>query len=389
MVQGKAVSVSFSKLGAFESCPLQYWLRHVLKLPVAPARAPELGNVVHEAIAAELQGQDGMKLAQELVHKNPLLDVEKDLPAALKMVEGCRRYFRPLSAHAERLVEEWLEVELDQGYILRGRADLVEVDPNTVLITDWKTNWEVFSLEDTCQLDLYARWAAVRFPGRRVMVRLRFLRYGPRKGIVMRESTPEHQEMAMNWARGLVARIREAGRLPRSVGFPACPGRTCKTCSHSVQCLFLRAQELAVPDDAPQDLLQAVLNGVVPEASGLAEAQELGLWILVLERSLSVIKDRLRSFTEAHGPVVAGGEQFGIFFRASAECGDSQSFGTALTEAGINPWEHVQWDPDWLKQFFKSPLGEKLKEQFFTETAEAYFWHRVAGEEAGQDDSGG
>lgn len=376
------VKVSFSKLRAFEVCPRLYWFQSVLKLPGEPSKSLELGTVVHEVVARWLQEgakADPERLAEELVTANPLLTIEEDLPAVIQMLDGCRKFFVPLSPYAERRVEEWVEAEIGQGLVLTGRVDLIESDGEKVRITDWKTGFKTFGTDDTQQLDLYA-WAVSRqYGGQPTEVRLWFLRYGPRKGIVMRESTPEHQQQAVEWAAGVAEQIRQASELPWQAGFPARPGNHCKTCPYAVQCLMIRAQELAVdPNAGGLDLFRDVLAGVLPTGEiGWVEAAELGAWCLVLERALQSVKERLREYVQRHGPVEVGGEEFGIYTRTSWECRDLPGLVAALEEVGEAAWSYLKVDSQKIKKLMQTTLGDAVRE-YVQEVQEPYFSHRAA-----------
>lgn len=382
--------VSFSQLQQFEACPRQYFFKKVLGLAEVQSKEAVLGNVVHDLAAATMLGQPSEEVnrrAEELVAAQPLLDLDQDLPQVLHMLQACRRY-KPLKPDAERQVEQWLEVEVD-GIQVVMKADLIESTPERVRITDWKTSFKVFGLDETQQLDVYALCLAHQAGSRPIEVALRFLRYGERKGLLQRESSVEDRERVLTWIRHLVARIDAAQRLPWRVGFPATPGRSCTACPFAVQCLLSRAQEFDVAEAGGLDLMKAVYEAALTEPADETAGKELGGWLLILERALEITRGWLRTYVEQHGGFDLGGRVFNLYFRTSLACRDMAGFfaalKTTLAEHGDDdPWQYLKIDTTKAKKLFATPLGQELRAEYWEEFAEPYFAHRSAqADEAG------
>lgn len=379
--------VSFSRLQQFEACPRQYFFKAELKLPEAPSKSLVLGNVVHTLAAEIMMGRPPAevdRMAEELVAKEPLLEPEEDLPVVLSMSRAAQR-FRSLGPQVERQVEQWLEVDIGEGVCLRGKADLIEIASDRIRITDWKTNFKAYGINQTQQLDLYALCLAQRHPGRPVTVQLRFLRYGERKGLDARESTPADQQRVREWACQAAAAIQEAHRMPWLLGFSPAPGRACKTCPYAPQCLVLRAQELGVSEEGGLNLLRAVLEGAFAEPTDGQTAAEIGGWVLVLERALEIMRQWLRLRVERTGPVQVGGREFGLYFSTGWELRDPAGFFKGLQEAlaehaeGEDPWSYFRLDADKVKRLAATPIGKELLAEYAEQVvSRSYFSHRDA-----------
>lgn len=358
MQAGEVRKVSFSRLSQFQLCPRQYWFRQELRLPEVPSKPLVLGTVVHQLAEVVLSDPTAEieQRAQELVTSSPLLS-EDDLPVILKMVQAIRQY--EVLPQAELQVERWLEMPIADGLLFRGKADLIEVTPEQVRITDWKTGWMEYGVDETQQLDLYAALLSQERPGVPIWVQLRFLRYGEQRGLVGRESTPEHQERALQWARQVADAIAAAHQMPWRVGFPARPGRACKTCSYAPQCLLLRAQELGVDDSGGLELLRAVLEAVFAEPQDEEAAANAASWLLVLERAVEILRQWLRAYVERAGPVETGGLRLGLRFATGWEVHDWEVFLRGLKELNLNPRDYLRVN-DNLKELAATEQGQEL-----------------------------
>lgn len=386
--QAGAQKVSYSRLQNFETCPRQYFFRYELGLPEPPSHALALGTVVHTLLEMTMLGQPKAEVdrrAEELVAATPPLKLDADLPVVLEMLRRARR-FQPLAPDAERQVEQWLELDVGGGVLLRGKADLIEVARSGVRLTDWKTGWKSYGVDDTRQLDLYAAAVARAHPGAPIWVQLRFLRYGEQKGLVGRESGPEHQEAALAWVQEVAADIREAQSLPWQVGFPARPGPACGTCSYALQCLQTQAQERGVDGACGPELLRAVLGGEFREPEDAGAAAHLAGWLRVLDRAVKTLKEWLQGWAERHGPVAQGGEELAMRFHTSWRLRDATGFFQALHELlaehgdGTDPWSFFRLDERQAGKLAKTPAGQELLREYAEEVVDrSYLWWQEPG----------
>ncbi|HCC33963.1 MAG TPA: hypothetical protein DEQ28_08740 [Clostridiales bacterium] len=242
--------LSFTKLEQWGWCPKLWYFRYVQKLPEIPSPAAERGRRWHEAVAevvqAMAQGEPSLEVVRRHIALAPDPEEGQELERALAAF-GSK--WRP-SPSAEVFVEEPFELDLGGGESLRMRLDLVEVDSESVCVTDFKTSWGRFEASGNRQLLLYSAAARRRWAVSSVEARLWFLRYSRAPASTFHSSLGL-EAGALDWARGQVAQIREAMNLPEEVGFPATPSGKCDWCSYPVECLALQ-------DDPPELVLLRV-----------------------------------------------------------------------------------------------------------------------------------
>lgn len=344
---------SFSRLQKFRMCPRAYYFRYEEGLEEPPSKAAEFGKAVHDVIAGVLRGAGSVAdLAAGAVAGTSWL-ADEDVGAVVKLAGRFLDKFVPL-AGGELLVEEKFEANLN-GTSLQGYLDLVEVYPQRVVVTDFKTDWQRYGPADTQQLPLYGVLASTRYPGRPVSLRLWFLRY-VREAVREVLLTDQMRQAASAWVRETVEGIRRAAALPGWAGFPENPGSGCTYCGYADRCLGF----------------------VLPMGCRDAgEAQELAGYALRLERSLEEAKRLLKDYVRANGPVEVGGQFFGFYPKSSWRFADLPAFVAMLQNAGHNPWDYLRisgWD---LRKLLYSPLGPALR-ALGEEKVEQYFAHRDA-----------
>lgn len=334
---------SFTRLTTYQTCPRRYFYRYVQKVPEPPAKPLEFGKAMHAVLSGIILGTgqiDG--LVKGAVYSSQLLD-ESDGQEIEKMAGWFQKKFSPVGFVRS---EHKLARELEPGVQMVGYADLVEQDMMQTIITDFKTEWDRYEPTDTMQLPLYA-WMAEPELGAYVEARLWFVRYFKdpiRQALI----GPEERDRAVQWARGLVREIVEAGELPGWAGFPERPGKACAACGYADRCLGVE-----VPED-------------VQEMAGLA---------LRLERVLEQVKAVVKDHVSVLGPVEVNGEYFGLYPKSSWKFGDIGAFFRIVQNAGGDPWEYVEVNPWKLKKLLSGPLGPALK-AIGEENQSSYFSHR-------------
>ncbi|MDQ3870474.1 MAG: PD-(D/E)XK nuclease family protein, partial [Chloroflexota bacterium] len=145
------LSLSFSQLEDYLSCPLKFRLRHVIAVPVPPHHALVYGNALHQAVAAFHQHRaKGRPISvDELVDvfrahwsSEGFLSREHE-EARFKAGQAALRRF-----HAGELasggqppiaVEQEFAFNID-GDLVRGRMDRVDAAPDGDVITDYKSS---------------------------------------------------------------------------------------------------------------------------------------------------------------------------------------------------------------------------------------------------------
>jgi putative RecB family exonuclease len=248
------LSLSPSRAGDFMTCPLLYRFRVVDRLPEAPSPAATRGTLVHavledlfELAASErtLEAASGLvpaawaallsadeELAELFADDDGTLAAEwlsgtEDLLATYFGLEDPRR-LEP----AHRELE--LSVTLDDGLVLRGIVDRLDIAPDGAMrVVDYKTGKAPrvdFEQKALFQMRFYAL-ALWRAEG--VIPRLLQLMYLA-DGQVMRYEPDESDLLAME--RKLAALADAIGRASASGDWRPRPSRLCDWCSHRDLC---------------------------------------------------------------------------------------------------------------------------------------------------------
>jgi hypothetical protein len=143
------MTLSYSALKQFETCPRQYHEVRVLKKhPPQETKATLWGKRVHEA--AELHIRDGKQFTFEFPGQDTVLAL-----ASLKGEKHCE---------LEMAVNDKLEpVDFaDPTAVLRGIADLVIISGDKARVLDYKTGSNKYP--DVAQLELMALMVFAKFP---------------------------------------------------------------------------------------------------------------------------------------------------------------------------------------------------------------------------------
>jgi DNA helicase-2/ATP-dependent DNA helicase PcrA len=169
----RSLSLSYSQLDDYLSCPLRYRLRHVVRVPTPPHHALVLGNALHQAVAAfHLVRMRGRTMPEA-----ELLDVF----ATHWSSEGflSREHEEARFASGQAALRRFLAHELRDGAVLpiaverpfsvrlgrdtiRGRYDRLDQTPEGTVITDYKSSdvrdpkKAAEKARDSLQLQLYA-----------------------------------------------------------------------------------------------------------------------------------------------------------------------------------------------------------------------------------------
>jgi DNA helicase-2/ATP-dependent DNA helicase PcrA len=171
------LSLSYSQVDDYLSCPLKYRLRHQLGVPTPPHHALVLGNALHQAVAAyHLAGLRGRRLDEAGVLEafNAHWTSEGFLSrrheeARFQSGQDALRRFVATPAEDGRTVvavERSFSVRIGPDTV-RGRFDRVDTSPEGAVITDYKSSdvreprRAAEKARDSLQLQLYAlAWQA-------------------------------------------------------------------------------------------------------------------------------------------------------------------------------------------------------------------------------------
>lgn len=279
-------ALSPSRAGDFMQCPLLYRFRVVDRLPEAPSPAAVRGTVVHavlERIFDLPSGSRTLAAARELLA--PQWErVRSENEALAALFDGDAEAVAQWLTGAEDLLARWFELEdptrlepsdrelyveteLDDGLLLRGYVDRLDVAPDgRIRVVDYKTGRaprESFEAKALFQMKFYALvlWRLRgRVPSLLQLVYLgsgELLRYSPDESDLL----ATERKLKALWA--AIARAAETG------DWRASPGRLCDWCDHRLLCPAWGGTPPPLPDDARQRVLGGAAS--TPDLPGLDE----------------------------------------------------------------------------------------------------------------------
>ncbi len=189
------LSLSYSQLDDYLSCPLKYRLRHVVQVPTPPHHALVLGNALHQAVAAfhaahmrgrvmeeaELLEVFATHWSSEGFHSRHHEEARfaAGQSALLRFRSDATRAGEPIPVAVERP----FSVRIGRDTI-RGRYDRLDETPAGVVITDYKSSdvrdpkQATQKARESLQLQLYALAYQVETGSLPAAVELHFLESG-------------------------------------------------------------------------------------------------------------------------------------------------------------------------------------------------------------------
>lgn len=235
----------------FKQCPLRYRFRVIDRIPEAPSKAQVKGTVVHAALealfglpAAQRVPDRALSLVapawERLLADSPeLVDLvapeERDefLAEARRLVSGYYRLEDPTRFDPESC-ELRVETELDDGVVLRGFVDRIDVSPTgLVRVVDYKTGRAPREMTESKALFQMKFYALVLLRTRGVLpaqLRLIYLAEGQ---ILTYE--PEEVELR-RFERTLSAIWKAILAAGASGDFRPNPGPLCHWCDFTAHC---------------------------------------------------------------------------------------------------------------------------------------------------------
>lgn len=311
---------SYSRIKKFVDCPAAFYRKYVLNLPEIPSPEALKGRAGHAVIRAAGTAGGLEHIGAALSAVCALAGLKEDEFACLLDSEHVREAVEKggwFESHFEVPLDEFPLAPSIQGYIDYFRF---REEPDCIELNDWKFGHQVYHPLETNQLGLYAYYLAQKY-GKPVRCRLVFLQAGKVTEHVYSE---EDIEAARLWALENASEIQK--RLTRLdpqdpyQTFPPKHSHLCGYCTWAAECV-----DGTVPD--------------IPET--MEQAQELGAKILHLEGCLDAMKEKLKVFVEANGPVPVDGKQF--YFSESVNWKWSRDALAkayqALLESGMNPFD--------------------------------------------------
>ena len=265
-------ALSPSRAGDFMQCPLLYRFRVVDRLPEAPSPAAVRGTVVHAVLERlfDLPRPDRTLEAARGLLPAQWSRVREEAPELSALFDGDAEAVTAWLSGAEALLARWFELEdptrlepadrelyvettLDDGLMLRGYVDRVDVAPDgRIRVVDYKTGRaprESYEAKALFQMKFYALvlWRLRgTVPSVLQLVYLgsgEILRYEPEEADLL---ATERKVKAL-WA--AIARAAQTG------DWRASPSRLCDWCDHKPLCPAHGGTPPPLPDGALEIVL--------------------------------------------------------------------------------------------------------------------------------------
>lgn len=279
-------ALSPSRAADFKQCPLLYRFRAIDRLPEPSSPAQVRGSVVHAALeqlyalpAAERHRETAMTLvapaAEQLVAAEPELADEigpELLDEARALLSGYYRLEDPTRFDPDSC-EQRVEVELEDGTLLRGFVDRIDVAPTGELrVVDYKTGRappEARALAEFKAMFQMKFYAVALLRSRGVVpARLRLLYLAD--GQIL-DYTPDLDEL-LRFEKTLMAIWRAIQAAGATGDFRPSPSRLCDWCAHHAHCPVFGGSPPPypgwpqVPDEGGDRTDDVVLRGAEPAA---------------------------------------------------------------------------------------------------------------------------
>jgi len=232
---GSPLTLSFTQIDDYLTCPLKYRLRHQVRVPTPPHHALVLGNAIHQAVAianqARMRSQPVDWAGVEETFRahwrsEGFLSAEHEEARFAAGVSAIERFGARVGAESEQdvvAVEQPFSVRIGSDRV-RGRYDVVTRTQEGITVTDYKSGdmrdreRARLRARDSLQLRIYALAYEAEHGELPSAVELHFL-----EGDVIGRVTPTPRQL--DSARGKVALAADGIRGERfeaSPGFPGC-----------------------------------------------------------------------------------------------------------------------------------------------------------------------
>ncbi len=247
-------ALSPSRASDFKQCPLLYRFRAIDRLPEPSSAAQVRGSVVHAALerlyalpAAERGPETATSLVapawERMVAEQPSVASDIDSNLQIELLEQARSlllgYYRleDPTRFEPQSCEQRIEVELEDGTLLRGFVDRIDVAPSGELrVVDYKTGKappEARALAEFKAMFQMKFYAVALLRSRGMMpARLRLLYLADSQVL---DYTPDHDEL-LRFEKTLMAIWRAIQSAGATGDFRPRPSRLCDWCAHQAHC---------------------------------------------------------------------------------------------------------------------------------------------------------
>lgn len=304
---------SHSSIELYESCPWAFRKVKIDGIKRQATEALETGRTVHNQIAGYLERLIRQKSQTDWqwAESNPLTASDPDAI--------WRKFYQnfALPDMADPGVEKklgfdqnWQPVEFfDPAVRFRGVIDFHFRQNGLAVVIDWKTNRKIpESIEKNLQLRIYG-WAvkqAIYPEVEEILLKLHFLRYGANRQVLL---TPDDLATVPQELDAKIARIEADTK------FTPTPGSFCRWCGVAPHCPVM------VKALAPMEIIHPVSPAEAVQATQLLLAMQ------VMEKE---IKENLKTYVQANGPIVVGDLVYGPYTTTSYDLNPKEVAGYLL-----------------------------------------------------------
>ena len=346
----------------FSECPFAFSQKYELGIP-EPATDPLLtGQLMALTLERYLTHCATEKVATDItairsIARQTYAEAGVGIPltALDEVLEICDRYALAHALDLDHLigVEVWLPPR-PQTLEIAGRNVLGKVDElymddegRVATIRDAKTNWSVWSEEDTrkkLQAKVYPILVAHAFPEiEEVEVVFDFVRWGMERTV--RWSRAEIDEETLN-IEALIMAMQRPGKRP------AVPGSRCSYCAYTQRCPTFKSMKADGTSFTPISLDDAV-----------AVASE----ITVLEPAIAQRRKAIREWANERGPVPVHGLEYGYFEHQTPTI-EPRAFFAWAKDRNIDPFDYLRVGTTDLRRLMKKRPGIEDIVTYETET---------------------
>ncbi|MDD5645760.1 MAG: PD-(D/E)XK nuclease family protein [Candidatus Bipolaricaulis sp.] len=323
---------SYSKLGAYRTCPLQYRFRYIdkVRVDVAPSIEAFMGSRVHDALEGLYRhvvngrspGRDEVLSLYEArwdaERTGDLRIVDDTLDEAAYRAAGRRclelyvARYAPFNDGIVIGLEEGFQIALGGGLVLNGVIDrLMKRADGVYEVHDYKTSRRLPTPEEA-RVDEQGGWYALavrrRFPhARDIRLVWHYLRYD--EELVSTRTPQETEELEKD----IVRRVRA---IEAAADFPALESRLCDWCDYRSVCPA-KGHSLAVAALPPNEYLNEPGVMLVNRLAGLKTTLKTAA--AAAEDEIVRIEEALLAYAREHGYTVVVGAEMEAVIGESAD----------------------------------------------------------------------
>ena len=313
------------------SCPFSFKNKYVDRVKGRDHESSQFGKSFHDIVADVIRAQVSEKsyelFGQEgLIRRHMPLSIGHMMQSMVEIFETFRKRFY-INRETIVGVEESLaidefgnEARWDDAW-LRGIVDVIEIDGDTLTITDHKTQWNILNDEDMRkneQLTMYCYLAHKHYPQlTKFRVQIYFARYGTYR---RSERTMEDLEKFEAITRERISQVEAIEE------FVPIPGRWCMYCECMNDCPLAKYEPKST---------------TIPEVITADQVVEMARLLNVREEQIKRLRAALQMYCSEHGSIEYSDKQRYGYVPTESETWNPAELKKVLDEHGQDITEHV------------------------------------------------